>query len=243
MMFLIRPLFRNLCRSLLDALPISASLCGMATSSRRITSTKRAALYVRVSTADRGQTVENQLQPLYEAATKLGWSVVAVFKDEGISGARSRDKRPGLDGLLRGVARRQFDVVAAWSVCRLGRSLPDLIGLLGELQARSVDLYLHQQALDTSTPSGRMLFGMLSVFSEFERAMIRDRVLAGLDRARASGKRLGRPRTTPFKIGRIRAALDEGKGVRETARLLKVSPAKVSAIRRMTSSAGTVTVI
>ena len=104
-----------------------------------------------------------------------------------------------------------------------GPSLPDLICLLGEIQARDIDLYLHQQALDTGTPSGRALFRMLGgVFSEFERSMIRDRVMAGLDRARSSDKRLGRPQTTPFKIGRIRAALDEGRGVRETARLLKV---------------------
>jgi DNA invertase Pin-like site-specific DNA recombinase len=108
-----------------------------------------------------------------------------------------------------------------------------MIGLLNELRARDIDLYLHQQAIDSSTPSGRALFGMLGVFSEFERAMIRDRVMAGLDRARAAGKRLGRPRTTPYQIGRIRAALDAGRGVRETARLLKVSPAKVSQVRRM----------
>ncbi len=165
----------------------------------------------------------------------VGWSIVSVFKDEGISGARGREKRPGLDALLKGVARREFDIVAAWSVCRLGRSLSDLISLLNELQARNIDLYLHQQALDTSTPSGRMLFGMLSVFSEFERTMIRDRVMAGLDRARLSGKRLGRPPTAPYKMERIRRALDEGRGVRETARLLKVSAAKVSAIRRMSS--------
>jgi DNA invertase Pin-like site-specific DNA recombinase len=133
---------------------------------------RRAALYVRVSTADRGQTVENQLQPLQEAAARLGWTVVAIYRDEGISDSRGRDKRPGLDALLKGVARREFDIVAAWSVCRLGRSLSDLIGLLGELRSRDIDLYLHQQALDTSTPSGRMLFGMLGVFSEFERAMI-----------------------------------------------------------------------
>ena len=158
----------------------------------------------------------------------LAGSSWRIFRDEGISGARGRDKRPGLDALLKGVARREFDVVAAWSVCRLGRSLSDLVGLLGELRSRDVDLYLHQQALDTSTPSGRMLFGMLGVFSEFERAMIRDRVMAGLDRARSSGKRLGRPRTTPFQVQRIRLALDEGRGVRETARLLKVSAAKVS---------------
>ena len=85
-----------------------------------------------------------------------------MFRDEGISGTRGSDKRPGLDALLKGVARRDFDIVATWSVCRLGRSLPDLIGLLGELRSRDIDLYLHQQALDTSTPSGRLLFGMLS---------------------------------------------------------------------------------
>jgi DNA invertase Pin-like site-specific DNA recombinase len=197
------------------------------------TSTRRAALYVRISTSDKGQTVENQLQPLQEAAGRLGWSIVAVFRDEGISGSQGRAKRPGLDALLKGVARREFDLVAAWSVCRLGRSLSDLIGLLNELQARDIDLYLHQQALDTSTPSGRMLFGMLSVFSEFERAMVKDRVMAGLNRARQAGKRLGRPPTTPYRMERIRRALDEGRGVRETARLLKVSAAKVSAIRRM----------
>jgi DNA invertase Pin-like site-specific DNA recombinase len=135
-------------------------------------------LYVRDSTSDRGQTVENQLQPLQEAAQRPGWIVVAVHRDEGISGAKGRQQRPGLDALLKGMTRGEYDLVAAWSVCRLGRSLADLIGLLGELQVRGVDLYLHQQALDTSTPSGRMLFGMLGMFSEFERAMIRDRVMA-----------------------------------------------------------------
>ena len=115
--------------------------------------TRRAALYVRVSTADRGQTIENQLQPLQEAARRLGWTVVAIYRDEGISGTKGRDRRPGLDALLKGVAHREFDLVASWSVCRLGRSLPDLIGLLGELRSRDIDLYLHQQALDTSTPA------------------------------------------------------------------------------------------
>jgi DNA invertase Pin-like site-specific DNA recombinase len=129
------------------------------------TSTRRAALYVRVSSADRGQSTDNQLQPLQAAAARLGWSIVSIYRDEGISGAQGRDRRPGLDALLKGVSRREFDLVAAWSVCRLGRSLPDLIGLLGELRSRDIDLYLHQQALDTSTPSGRALFGMLGVFS------------------------------------------------------------------------------
>ncbi|MBL6457224.1 recombinase family protein [Belnapia sp. T6] len=193
---------------------------------------KRAALYVRVSTADRGQTVENQLGPLQEAAVRLGWNIVAVHRDEGISGIKGRQQRPGLDALLKQVTRREVDIVAAWSVCRLGRSLPDLIGMLGELQARGVDLYLHQQALNTGTPSGRMLFGMLGVFAEFERSMIRDRVMAGLERARSSNKRLGRPPMPRFKVERIRDALAEGRGVRETARLLKVSTAKVVEVRR-----------
>jgi DNA invertase Pin-like site-specific DNA recombinase len=193
---------------------------------------KRAALYVRVSTADRGQTVENQLRPLEEAAVRLGWSIVSVHRDEGISGAKGRTQRPGLDALLRQVTRGEVDVVAAWSVCRLGRSLPDLVGLLGELQAKGVDLFLHQQALDTSTPSGRALFQMLSVFAEFESAIIRARVIAGVDRARAANKRLGRPPMPRFKVERIRDTLAEGKGIRETARLLKVSAAKVSEIRR-----------
>ena len=134
--------------------------CGMATA------TRRAALCVRVSTANRGQTVENQLQPLQDAAARPGWTIVAVHRDEGISGAKGRQQRPGLDAMLRGVTRGEYDLVAAWSVCRLGRSLPDLIGLLGELQSRGVDLYLHQQALDTGTPSGRALFGMLGVFGD-----------------------------------------------------------------------------
>src|SRR6202162_3774515 len=153
------------------------------------TSTRRAALYVRVSTSDRGQSVENQLAPLQEAAGRLGWSIVSIYRDEGVSGARGRDRRPGLDALLKGGSRKEFDIVAAWSVCRLGRSLSDLIGLLGELRSRDIDLYLHQQALYTSTPSGRALFGMLGVFSEFERSMIRDRVMAGLDDARSLCKR------------------------------------------------------
>ncbi|WP_254070213.1 recombinase family protein [Acidisphaera sp. L21] len=85
---------------------------------------------------------------------------MAVHRDEGISGAKGREQRPGLEALLRGVTRREYDVVAAWSVCRLGRSLPDLLTVLDELQARGVDLYLHQQAIDTGTPAGRMLYGM-----------------------------------------------------------------------------------
>jgi DNA invertase Pin-like site-specific DNA recombinase len=197
---------------------------------------KRAALYVRISTADRGQTVENQLQPLREAAARLGWMIVAIHSDEGISGAKGRDRRPGLDAMLKAVVRGEYEIVAAWSVCRLGRSLPDLVGLLGELRAKDVDLYLHQQAIDTSTPGGRMMFSLLGVFAEFERSMIRDRVMAGLDRARSANKRLGRPPIPEFKVEKVRRALADGRGIRETARLVKVSAAKVTEIRRAMSA-------
>ena len=140
---------------------------------------KRVALYVRTSTAN-GQTTRNQERELQAVAKRHGWAVATVYRDQGISGAKGRDKRPGLDKLMQAVARREIDMVAAWSVDRLGRSLTDLLGVLQELHAKGVDLYLHQQGLDTSTPSGRAMFQMLGVFAEFERAMIRERVMATL---------------------------------------------------------------
>jgi DNA invertase Pin-like site-specific DNA recombinase len=191
---------------------------------------KRVAIYARVS-VDRNQTVENQLRQLNEVAVRLGWTVVAVFTDEGISGAKGRDQRPGFDALLKGVARKEFDMIAAWSVCRLGRSLQDLVAFLADVQARGVDLYLHQQAIDTSTPSGRMLFQLLGVFSEFERAMIRSRVVAGLDRVRGK-KRLGRPPMPTERVEVIKNLLSSGKGVRETARETGAGTASVQRIKQ-----------
>jgi DNA invertase Pin-like site-specific DNA recombinase len=152
---------------------------------------KRVGLYLRVSTF--GQTVENQERELMAAADRHGWNIAAVFKDEGISGAKGREKRPAFDRLCKAVTRREVEMVAAWSVDRLGRSLQDLVGFLAELQASRVDLYLHQQGLDTSTPAGKALFQMMGVFAEFERAMIVERTKAGMARAKAQGKAIGRP--------------------------------------------------
>ena len=180
---------------------------------------RRVALYVRVSTDQ--QTIKNQERELQAVAERHGWQVVAVFKDQGISGAKGRDGRPGLDKLLQAVARKEVDMVAAWSVDRLGRSLQDLVHILQELHAKGVDLFLHQQGLDTSTPSGRAMFQMLGVFAEFERAIIRERVMAGLARARAEGKQLGRPAEVAgnaAKVQTIRAARDAGKSIRTIAR-------------------------
>jgi DNA invertase Pin-like site-specific DNA recombinase len=189
--------------------------------------TKRVAIYTRVSTNDGKQTTENQLRDLHMMAERMGWTVVAHFTDEGISGARGREKRPGLDALLKAIARRECDMVAAWSVCRLGRSLQHLITMLGDLDARGVDLYLHVQALDTSTPSGKAMFGMLGVFAEFERAMISERVRAGLAR---SPNKSGRPRLDPGKAEQIRRSLARGVSINATAKKLRVG---VGTVHRM----------
>jgi len=190
---------------------------------------KRVALYVRVSTD--GQTVENQQRELEAAAERHGWNVVAVFADRGISGAKGRG-RPGLDHLLIGIGRREFDMVAAWSVDRLGRSLQDLVGFLGELHAKGIDLYLHQQGMDTSTPAGRAMFQMMGVFAEFERSMIVERVKAGLARARAQGRVGGRPRVSDKVEERIRAELATGLGIRRTASSLGVGTSVVQRVKQ-----------
>src|SRR4029450_6836539 len=156
---------------------------------------KRAVLYLRVSTVD--QTTANQERELREIAGRSSLEIVKVYRDHGISGAKGRDKRPGFDALCRDATKRQFDVIMAWSVDRLGRSLQDLVGFLSELHALGIDLFLHQQGLHTPTPSGKAMFQMRGVVGEFERAMIQERGRAGLARARSEGRRLGRPPIAP----------------------------------------------
>lgn len=194
------------------------------------TEIKTAALYARVSTRN-GQTPENQLRELRAVAKRHGWKVVSVFTDEGISGAKGRDKRPGLDALLKGVARKEFDIVAAWSVDRLGRSLQDLIGTLNELKAKGADLYLHKQGLDTATPAGKAMFQMLGVFAEFEREIIAERIHAGLARAKEqgtkSGNPIGRPEVYKSVVAKAKKLKADGLGTRRIATELGVARATV----------------
>lgn len=188
--------------------------------------TKRVALYLRVSTDS--QTVENQRLELKAVADRLGWTIVEELADEGISGAKGRDQRPAFDRLMKMVARKEIDLIACWSVDRLGRSLQHLVAFLGEINDRGVDLYLHTQGLDTSTPSGRAMFGMLSVFSNFEREMIRSRIVAGLAR---SDKKPGRPSLPPIMVEKIQRTLRSGLSINATAKRLKVGVGTVHRIK------------
>lgn len=189
---------------------------------------KTAALYARVSTDQ--QTTENQLKELRAVARRMGWKLDGVYVDKGISGAKGREQRPAFNNLLKAAARREFDVIMAWSVDRLGRSLQHLVSFLGEIHAKGIDLYLHQQGIDTTTPAGKALFQMCGVFAEFERAMIQERVKAGLARAVSQGKRLGRPRVALSVEQAIRKAGKSGKGKKRIARDLGVGVGTVQRV-------------
>ena len=191
--------------------------------------TKRAAIYARVSTDT--QTTDNQLEQLRKVAANKGWEIVAEYVDSGISGAKGRDQRPQFDALHRAAVRSEFDIIMSWSVDRLGRSLQDLVGFLSELQGNGVDLFLHQQDVNTTTPAGKAMFQMMGVFAEFERSIIRDRVNAGLDRARAHGKTLGRPKTGDEQTtAHVMALRKAGNSYRQTAKLAGLSVGKVQRI-------------
>ena len=183
----------------------------------------RVAVYARVSTTD--QTPENQLAALRAFAAARGWGVIE-FIDHGISGAKER--RPALDALLVDARKRKIDVVACVKLDRLARSVRHLVTLAQELEALGVDLVVLDQAIDTTTPSGRLLFHVLAAIAEFERDLIRDRVIAGIRRAKAQGRRLGRPRRYQVDVARVRAMMGQGLSLRAIARSLEVHPSAVS---------------
>jgi DNA invertase Pin-like site-specific DNA recombinase len=189
---------------------------------------KKVALYLRVSTVEQDTT--NQRRELEAVAERHGWEIVTIFEDNGVSGFKT--KRPGLDKLMRAVSRREIEMVMAWSVDRLGRSLQGLLDVLTELRAKKVDLYLHVQGVDTSTPSGKAMFQMLGVFSEFEREMIRERVLSGMARAKSQGKHCGRPKTTPEVERAIVSTLRAGTGMIKTAKTHGVGVGTVQRLAR-----------
>jgi len=186
----------------------------------------RAALYLRVSTG--GQTTANQRMQLERTCQMRGWTVVAVFEDAGISGSKGRSERPGLDKALNAGKRGDYDILAAWALDRLGRSTIDLQETLVAVRANKTALFLQESQIDTTTAVGQMFYTIMSATAQFERDMIRSRVKAGMERARAQGVRLGRPRTVDED--RIRAYLKAGRGVQWIRRELSCG---ASAVQRV----------
>jgi DNA invertase Pin-like site-specific DNA recombinase len=191
---------------------------------------KRVAIYLRVSTDK--QTTNNQRRELEAVAERSGWQVVKVYQDAGISGAKGRDQRPGLDAMMKAVNAKEFDMVASWSLDRLGRSLTDLLSILQGLHDKGVGLFLHQQGLDTSTTAGKAMFQMVGVFAEFERGIIRERVNAGLARARVNGVKLGRRRVKPSVEAQIVALRDKGYGILKIGKKLGIGTSVVQRVSR-----------
>jgi DNA invertase Pin-like site-specific DNA recombinase len=192
---------------------------------------KRAALYLRVSTDK--QTTANQRMELEKVAAARGWTLAAdaIYEDAGISGAKGRDKRPGLDRMLKDATAGRFDVLMAWSVDRIGRSMLHVAQTMTELASLGRELYLHQQAIDSSTPAGKAMVQMAAVFAELERSMIVERVNAGIRRAKRhgtkSGKAIGRPRMSEATLATIRRERDRGTPVRKIAADLGVGTGTV----------------
>ncbi len=182
---------------------------------------KRIALYARVSTDK--QTCENQLKELRTIAERMNYTIVAEFVDNGISGMKTRQNRPALDQLMKSATHRKFDMVMCWSIDRLGRSLQNLVEILNELQSLKVDLYFLQQGMDTSAPSGRMMFSIFGALAEYERNLIRERVIAGQKRAIANGVKIGRPsKMNDGMRSAIQLLREKGMGIKQIARELKV---------------------
>jgi DNA invertase Pin-like site-specific DNA recombinase len=198
-------------------------------------SPKRAALYVRVSTDK--QTVQNQIEALTAIANGRGWTIVDTYSDVGISGAKGRKDRPGLDRMLNDAQHDKFDVVMAWAIDRVGRSLIDLLGTIQHLEACNVDIIFDQQNLDTTTPMGKCMFSVAGAFAEFERSMFTKRVHAGLNRARKAGKTLGRPegaigKGLEAKRAKARAMLAEGAGIVRTAKMVGLGVGTVHLLKQ-----------
>jgi len=182
---------------------------------------RKAVIYARVSTSH--QTVDNQLLELRQAAERMGWKVTCELTDEGISGAKGRDQRPSFDRLFQMVQRKEIDVVMFWSIDRIGRSIQHLVSFMTEVQATGVDLYIHQQSINTATPAGRMVFGIFSALGEYERELIRARINAGLARAKAEGKKLGRPsNVNDSVITSVKLLRQSGLSIHNIAKQLKI---------------------
>ena len=192
---------------------------------------EKVAIYSRVSTND--QNSQNQTKLLKEIVKRYQWQLVDEYIDDGVSGAKGRAQRPEFNRLCKDMVRKKFNRILVWDISRLGRSLQHLVEFLNDVQSVNCDLYIHQSGLDTSTPSGRMMFQMVGVFSEFEREMISERVKLGLERVKSKGIKLGRPIsvTENIKVD-IRAMISNGQSYTQISKHLNVSKMTVSRVNR-----------
>ena len=184
--------------------------------------TKKVVIYTRVSTLD--QTIDNQLIELRDHCSKMGWEVVKEYADEGLSGTLSRDKRPALNSLINDAYRKRFDSVVCWDISRIGRSMKELILFLSDMKDRGIGICSVRQGFDTSTSMGEIMFQFVGILSSWEREMIRERTLAGLERARREGKTLGRRKVTNDTMtAKIIELRNDKKSIRQIASDVGVS--------------------
>ena len=194
--------------------------------------TKRVVIYARVSTLD--QTVDNQLIELRDHCSKMGWEVIKEYKDEGLSGTLSRDKRPSFNEMIKDGYRRKFELVVCWDISRIGRSMKELIMFLSDMKDRDIGICSVRQGFDTSTTMGEMMFQFVGILSSWEREMIRERTLAGLDRAKKEGKTLGRKTVIDDdKVSHIRKLRSIGRSLRDIASEVGVSKGTVSNVLKV----------
>ena len=194
--------------------------------------TKKVVIYARVSTLD--QTVDNQLIELRDHCSKMGWEIVKEYTDEGLSGTLSREKRPALNAMIKDGYRKKFDTVVCWDISRLGRSMKELIMFLSDMKDRGIGICSVRQGFDTSTSMGEIMFQFVGILSSWEREMIRERTLAGLDRAKSEGKILGRKKVTNDKItAQIIELRNDKKSIREIASDVGVSNGTVSNVLKV----------
>ena len=193
---------------------------------------KRIAIYARVSTSS--QSPQNQIDVLTELANRQGYTIIKIYTDNGISGTKLTADRPALNELMMDARKRKFDMVLVWSLDRLGRSLKHCLELLQELQELKVDLFFQQQGMDTSTSSGKLMFSMIGAFAEFERNIIRERVMAGQQRAKANGVKFGRPsKMNDGMRSAVKLLREKGMGIKQIAKQLQIGVGTVYSVMQV----------
>ena len=194
--------------------------------------TKKVVIYARVSTLD--QTVDNQLIELRDHCSKMGWEIVKEYTDKGLSGTLSREKRPALNAMIKDGYRKKFDTVVCWDISRIGRSMKELVLFLSDMKDRGIGICSVRQGFDTSTSMGEIMFQFVGILSSWEREMIRERTLAGLERAKSEGKTLGRKKVTNDTMtAKIIELRNDKKSIRKIASEVGVSIGTVSNVLKV----------